>query len=174
MKQIPLTQGKFALVDDEDYEFLMQWKWQAHNDLPKKYRGNEIDRWYVWRSQWNKQTKQQDIIRMHRLIMSAPKDKIVDHIDGNGLNNVRTNLRLCTQAENNRNRRKFVCSSNRSKFKGVTFEKRSNRSPWKARIKVNGKDLYLGHFASQSDAARAYNIAAMKYHGIYANLNIID
>lgn len=174
MKQIPLTQGKFALVDDEDYEFLMQWKWLVHNELHKKYRGTKIDKFYGARAQWDKITKSYKTIRMHRLIMDCPKGMQVDHIDGNGLNNTRNNLRICTAAQNGMNRRKFVVPTNRSKFKGTTFDKGRRRNPWKARIKVNGKDLYLGCFASEIDAAKAYNVAAIKHYGEYANLNIID
>lgn len=158
MKQIPLSRGKFALVDDEDYEFLMQWKWHANNHG------------YAVRSQNTKDENGvnfKSMVCMHRVLINAPKDKHVDHIDFDKLNNRKVNLRLCTLSENNRNNPKR--SHNTSGYKGVYLNKRNGK--WFASIGFNGRFIYIGIFKDIKDAARAYNAAAIKYHGEFAVLN---
>lgn len=149
MKQIKLTQGKFALVDDADFEWLNQWKWycEPHGKTFYAVRRSFID--------GKKQT-----IRMHRLIMNAPDNMLVDHKMGNGLDNRRSELRLCTDTQNKYNRGK---SKNKTGFKGAYWQKQIGR--WYSRIRVNGKDKYLGTFSTAEQAAEAYKIAAIKYHG---------
>jgi len=159
-KEIILTQGKVAIVDDEDFEYLNQWKWFANLKGKKFYVGRNI-------SMFNgKQTK----ICMHRFIMNPEKGMVIDHLDGNSLNNQKNNLRICTQAENNRNRNFNI--NNTSGFKGVYWHKISSK--WMAYIRINKKRLYLGIYTDPIDAARSYNEAALKYHGEFANLNKID
>ena len=142
MKEIKLTQDKIALVDDEDFEYLNQFKWYAVN-----YKNN----FYSCR------TLRQSKIKMHREIMKTQLEnnigKIIDHIDGNGLNNQKYNLRTCTNAENCRNRHSV---NNSSGYLGVS--KRSKK--WKAQISVNKKVICLGTFEDKKDAAKAYNEAA--------------
>jgi hypothetical protein len=163
MKQIPLTQGKFALVDDQDYEFLMQWKWCANKNHKT---------FYGVRGFWN--CLKQITVQMHRVIAKRMgldiKDKKVDHIDRNGLNNCRGNLRIATnsQSQANRNKRK----NNISGYIGVSEHKCRNN--WHARIQVNGNDISLGYFTNKKDAAKAYNKAALKYFGEFARLNNYD
>lgn len=157
MREIKLTQGKVALVDDEDFELLSQWRWfyETHG-----YASRDI---YLGGGRKNQQSKR---IKMHRLIMDCSNDKEVDHIDGNGLNNQKYNLRICTHAENQKNLRRPITST--SGYKGVTWDK--NRKKWVAYI-WSGKSINLGGFDSKEKAALAYDKAAEKYHGEFARLN---
>jgi hypothetical protein len=153
MKEIPLTQGKVALVDDGDYGLVIQHKWYAA----------ELKRhWYAVRSGQNHR-----MIFLHREIMNASAGVQVDHINGNGLDCRRENLRLCTPAENNRNSSKP--RSNTSGYKGVTWHKRGAK--WQAAISWNRKSIHLGLFSDPETAARAYDEAARKYHGAFAKTN---
>lgn len=105
-------------------------------------------------------------IRLHRAILSPPKEKIIDHIDHNGLNNKRSNLRICTVTQNAANRRKGKGSSI---FKGVYWYKRHQM--WQARIRHKGKALHLGYFNDEPEAAKAYDKAAKEFWGEFAKLN---
>lgn len=143
-----------ALVDDEDYEYLSQHKW---------YAAFKNGTWYAKRGIWvDGKTKCEF---MHRVIMNAPIGLLVDHKDGNGLNNQKTNIRLCTALQNARNKKPL------RKFKGT---KKNICGNFEARIKVNGKLIQLGIFKNEIDAAITYNNAAIKYFGEFARLNIID
>jgi hypothetical protein len=161
-KEIQLTQGKVALVDDEDYDYLMQWKWCVCNKRFKFYAVRNIPIFN------NKQT----IISMHRLIMKPDKDMLIDHLDGNTFNNQKKNLRICTHSENMRNSK--IPINNTSGYKGVSLIKNTITEKWMATIRFNNKKNYLGSFNDPVDAARAYNAAALKYHGEFAHVNIID
>lgn len=152
-KQILLTQEKVALVDDADYEWLIQRKWHAH-------RSHKA--WYARRPEGRNQT-----VFMHREIMNASTGEEVDHIDGNSLNNTRANLRLCTMTQNQRNKPKF--SNNTSGYKGVSWSKQKNK--WHARIYTMGRNVHIGLFDSAVEAALAYDIAALAYYGEFARLN---
>ncbi len=163
MKLIDISTKKhpniFAMVDDEDFDFLNQWKWHKHDrQRPPSYatRGFNDD-------------GKHKFIGMHRAIMAAKKGEIVDHINGDGLDNRRENLRICNAHENMRNRRKYTKSA--SIFKGVTVRK--ERGDFRAAIKFNGRKISLGIFLTEVDAAIAYNAGAVKYHGEFASLNII-
>ena len=157
LKRIPLTQGKYALVDDEDYGWLIQWKWHIHTSKNTPYT------YYAVR--YNpKNPKQQ--ISMHRLIMNVTKEQRVDHKNRNGWDNRRSNLRFCTPTENNGNR---IANKHSSKYKGVGWYSRNKR--WRARITFNKKQYFLGHFENENEAARAYNKGAVKYFGEFARLN---
>lgn len=104
---------------------------------------------------------------MHRLIMNSKKGELIDHIDGNGLNNCRSNLRVCSHAENIRNRKTH--KNNKSGYKGVCRDK----TRWRSRIAINGKVIPLGGYRTALEAAQAYNDAAPRFHGEFARLNII-
>jgi hypothetical protein len=147
MKMIPLTKGKYAKVDNEDYEYLSKRKWHYSSGYASS--GGQL---------------------MHRVIMNAPSDMQVDHKDQDKLNNQRSNLRLCTSRENRLNTGKR--SDNISGFKGVTW--RRDRRKWQAGIKVKGKNIHLKMFLTIEEAARAYDEAAKKYFGDHAWLNFPD
>jgi len=150
MRTIPLTHGKIALVSDEDYERVNQFKWRA------SWQGRH---WYAASG---------DNTKLHRFILGLENPKIiVDHIDGDELNCQRSNMRVCTNAENLRNRGKQ--KNNTSGFKGVIWYAPSRK--WRAQIKLNGNRKHLGHFDNIIDAARAYDEAAVKYFGEFAQLN---
>lgn len=157
-KEIPLTQGKVAIVDAADFDWLNQWKWHYHPD--------KNDKGYAVRTPTI--NGHQIKISMHRLIISAPDGALVDHIDRNGLNNCRNNLRLASNSLNGHN------TSSRpgtSRYKGVSFHKRVRR--WHAQITTSGKTVSLGYFDTQSDAALAYNTAAIRVYGDQACINVV-
>lgn len=151
MKSIPLTQGKFALVDDDDYEWLSQWKWYAKQDRNK---------WYAVRKE--SPTK---MIRMHRVILNAAPGVEVDHWDGDGLHNWRGNLRRCTTTQNQGNRGKQV--NNTSGFKGV----RPYRGKYQAQIQFKGKVIHIGYYATAEEAAHSYDEKARGLFGPFAKTN---
>lgn len=159
MREILLTQGKAALVDDDDYDALMLHKWQACKD----HGGN----WYAQRRRWSRSLGKP--IHMHREVLQAPDGVSVDHRDGNGLNNTKQNLRLCTNSQNiaNAKRRK----DNSSGFRGVTANGRSWGKRWVAQIKYQNKNFYLGIYDEPAAAARAYDIKAKELFGEFARLN---
>ena len=159
-KEIILTQGKVAIVDDADYDYLNQFKWHALKLAGKFYVGRKLT---VSKGKRNQ-------ILMHRLIMKPDKGMVIDHLDGNPLNNQKNNLRICTHSDNMRNCK--ISIKNTSGYKGVSFLKKKNT--YKSAIKFNKKTIYLGYYIDPIDAARAYNAAAIKYFGEFANLNIID
>lgn len=107
---------------------------------------------------------------LHRVLMNAPADKQVDHINRNRLNNCRDNLRLCTSSENNRNRTRS--SLNTSGYVGVSFDKDAGK--WYAELTIHGRDIYLGLYDTAKEGAIARDAAALEYHGEFANLNISE
>ena len=157
-RRIPLTQGKYAIVDPEDYERIAKYKWFAI----RFERG-----YYAVRTAKDSKGRQRNV-RMHREIMGEPKGKIIDHINHNGLDNRKANLRVVTRQQNTWNKRKQRggCSS---KYKGVTWLKRSGK--WQVRITYNGKSIFIGYFEDQVDAAKAYDAKAAELYGDYAALN---
>jgi len=157
MKEILLTLDKIALVDDEDFAYLNQFKWHVTLNKGKYYA-----RRFFWRD--GKPSK----IYMHREILNTPKGMKTDHKNDNGLDNQRQNLRVCTHAENIRNQRIHNMAKT-SVFKGVHWLKRDRR--WQSRIMVNYKHISLGTFDAEIQAAKAYDKAAIKYFGEFANLN---
>ena len=156
--KIPLTQGRFAKVDPEDYMWLSQFRWFCQRGRSKYYAAVNASR----RNKAKRKT-----ILMHRLIMGTPEHLVCDHINRNGLDNRKRNLRNCTQAENSLNQGSRRDST--SRFKGVSWLKGAEK--WMAQIHVNGKSKYLGYFDDEIQAAKTYDEAAKKYHGEFANLN---
>lgn len=156
MKEIKLTQGKFAQVDDWNYDRLNESKWYA---FKKKYTYYAVRFIYFNNSQKS--------ILMHREIMNTPIGLECDHEDHNGLNCLEENLRNCTHSENQKNRRPSVNGT--SKYLGVSYSKAKKK--YRADISLNNNDTFLGAFSTETEAALAYNEAAKKYHGEFANLN---
>jgi hypothetical protein len=150
MKEIKLTQGKTALVDDEDFEYLNQWKW-----YPFKSRNT----YYAIRIENSKQ------IRMHRVIMQTPNNLQVDHKDHNGLNCQRFNMRNCTHSQNSKN---IIQKRSNSNYIGVHFRK--DRNKYLAYIEGD-KKIYLGYFNTAIEAAIQRDESAKIYYGEFANLN---
>jgi len=137
-KLIPLTQGKLAIVDDEDYEYLSQFKWYA-----EKHRKT----FYASRSVYNPKRT----VRMHVEIMGYREGYEVDHIDGDGLNNIKSNLRHVTTRQNQQNRRNIRKTSS---YPGVCYDKDSNR--WRSTICVNNRNRFLGNYDTEREAFSAY------------------
>lgn len=174
MRLIPLTQGEYAMVDDEDYDFLSQWKWHCSNERGRKY---------ACRRQYRKDgSRRSKILKMHRVILGLtnPK-KLGDHKDGNGLNNQRNNIRKATHKQNLRNRHtvRFLTSKYKGVYKYISTSSYRGKSYkyvyWRSSITVNGKEKGLGHFKydknGETDAAKAYDEAAKKYLKEFASLN---
>jgi len=157
MKKIPLTQGRFILVDNDRFEYLNSFHWVA-----------SIGGYAQTQRMKNKVISR---IRMHRMIMNAKKGERVDHINGNRLDNRVSNLRLCTNAENVRNSK--IRSNNTTGYKGVYQHKSKSFNKFEAYIWVDYKKIILGYFKNKIDAAKAYNKGALKYHKEFAHLNVI-
>lgn len=150
-RRIELSQGKFALVDAEDYPRLSKYNWYYSNGYAVRSVPRGVGR--------------QGIVRMHREIMETTKGMVCDHIDGDGLNNCKANLRNCTQSENIRNRK-----ISEGRLKGVS-PYHHDPGKWVARITVNKKIINIGVFIDKIAAANAYNHFAMREHGDFARLN---
>ncbi|HEC65969.1 MAG TPA: endonuclease [bacterium] len=168
-KQILLTQGKFALVSDKDFEWLNQWKWFAHKD-PKRARIS----YYAVR---NSSTFYVDgkakraMLYMGREILGLNygDEREVDYINHDTLDHRRKNIRICTNQENCRNKRGDITST--SKFKGVSWKEEYKR--WIAQIRIGGRGVHLGYFKDEEEAALAYNQMAIKHFGEFAYINPI-
>ena len=162
-RRIPLSRGKYAIVDPEDYERLSKYKWHIVGGAST---------YYAARNTGQRIGEKRIVIKMHREILRVPDGMFVDHINHNGLNNRKANLRHATQAQNARNRRKGHRGNFHSKYKGLTWYRREKR--WAVRIMVDCKSKFIGYFDNEIDAAKAYDQAAMKYHGEFASLNFQD
>ena len=160
MKEIQLTQGKVALVDDAEYEELSQFKWYANKIRYTYYAGRKV----------TVDGKSKTIL-MHRAIMGNKAIGLqVDHRDGNGLNNQRGNLRACTNAENHLNQR--LSRANKTGYKGVTepASQRGRINRYRAQIVANGKHISIGHYPTIELAHAAYCVVAKKLHGDFVRL----
>ena len=161
VRKIRLTQDKQALVDDEDYERVNQYKWHYTNRGYAMNRGRRVN------------GKQTNSIYMHRLIMNPPNTLYVDHKNGDKLDNRKKNLRICTASQNQANR--VLGKNSTNGYKGVYKVNRDTNiiHPWRAAIKQNNRWIWLGNYSTVKQAALAYNKAAKKYKGSFALLNDI-
>lgn len=148
MKKIPV---KFAKIDDEDFERVSQYTWTLSDNYAHAWDGEKH-------------------ISLHRFITNCPANMVVDHINHDGLDNRKENLRICTYSQNSMNVKKRKIST--SKFKGVT--KCSQTGKWRAQIHFNKTRKNLGRFITEVDAAKAYNKAALEIHGEFASLNEVQ
>lgn len=148
------------LVDDSDYEMVSEYTWRL---VTNKYGFSAATNIWVGTNKYKS-------IAAHRLIMRCPKERCIDHIDGNALNNQKSNLRVCSIAENNKNMR--IGKRNKSGFKGVWYDPEVRK--FRASIGVNGKTKYLSYYPTAIDAAKAYNNAALIHYGEFAKLNPIN
>lgn len=150
MKRIPLTKGKHTIVDGSDYEYLNQWKWHSMKG-------------YAARKDYSLGKSNPVYIYMHRLLANTPEGMITDHINGDKLDNRRSNLRQCTKSQNAMNT--GIRKDNKSGYKGVhKNHPKANSKPWKSEIKVNGKRIFLGYFDDAATAARTYQLASIEHH----------
>lgn len=160
MKEIKLTHGKVALVDDEDFDYLNQWNWYA-----KKHERN----WYAYRNSWLGEKSKRMSLMMHREILKITNSKThVDHINHDGLDNRRINIRACTRQQNAMN---SAPSGKYSKYKGVTFC--INSKKFMAQLNTNGKKYLCKRCNSEIEAALAYNTVASLHFGEFAHLNVV-
>ena len=149
MKTIYLKSGQEIKVDDEDFEYLNQWKWYlAVNHYAARRDGKK----YIY---------------MHREIMNPPKGMVTDHVDNNGFNNQKSNLRICTRSQNSIGMKKIGTS----RFKGVSWDKKKKK--WEAHIKKDYRKYFLGYFAKELDAATKYNEVSKRLFGDFARPNLL-
>jgi hypothetical protein len=156
MKEIKLTQGMTALVDDDLFEELNKYKWYAHKDYKTYYAERKI-----------RLNGKKISVKMHKVILGPKEGCQIDHVDCNGLNNCRGNLRYATSKQNSFNRRKR--SDNYSGFKGVYLSGIDKK--WRSRIKKDGIRISLGYFMNAIDAAQAYDHKAKEFFGEFARTN---
>jgi hypothetical protein len=149
MKEIPLTQGKTALVDDEDFEYLNQFKWCVLTQNDRNYAHRTPPRVNGYTT----------TIKMHSIIINTPKGMDTDHINGNGLDNRKENLRVATRRENLQNQK----IHRQGHIIGVTKKNKLKTNPFMAQITFNGKRIFLGYYPTPENANRVYNLACWLY-----------
>lgn len=146
-----MTQNLFAKVDDDDYDYLNQWKWFAQKDKYTHYA----------RRMLSSKNKKRQTISMHSLLVNANR---IDHKDGDGLNNQKENLRPATRSQNATN-----FKSRKKKLKGIFWIEKTKK--WRAIIGFNKTTIHLGYFENELDAAKAYDIKAKELFGEFAKTN---
>lgn len=158
MKYIPLTQGKFAIVDDNMFDYLNQWKWYAIKCRYCFYAARSIGK-----------HPHQKQIRMHRVIMNTPKGMGTDHRNHNGLDNKESNLRICTNAENQHNQTLQNNKKKTSKYKGMSWA--TKRKRWVVAIKLHNISIHIGYYHNEIEAAKSYDVKAKELFGEFACCN---
>ena len=153
------TSGHQIEIDDDDFDLVKGFTWSVIKSPCTNYA--------ISRDKGGRKVKKTHYY-MHRVIMNAPKGTEVDHVDGNGLNNHRNNLRICSRAQNQHNRQKTRRQTS-SEYKGVSWNKKDAR--WRAAIVLNSKQIHIGSFSTEHDAAIAYNNTAIRLFGGFAKIN---
>lgn len=153
-KEISLTKGKVAMIDIEDFELVSQNKWHVSDGYAARAERIDYGKYKV--------------VKMHRIVMNCPQGLEVDHLNGDKLDNRKSNLRICTHQQNTQNRK---IQTNSGGYKGVYFYK--NKPNWKKRYLAHIKQKNLGCYATALEAARVYNKAALEIFGEFARLNEI-
>jgi len=157
-RRIPLTQGQYAIVDPEDYKELAKYQWYAKGCRRRFYA-----------ERWDSRGIKGKCVKMHNVIMGTAEGKIVDHINHNGLDNRKANLRFATAQQNTWNKRKKMGNSS-SRYKGVSRLK--GQKKWRTEIFCNGRKIHIGYFDDEKAAAMAYDAKAKELFGEYAALNL--
>jgi hypothetical protein len=157
-RKIPLTHGKYAIVDPEDYKELAKYKWYARGCGRRFYA-----------ERWDISGDKGKCVKMHQVIMGTKEGKVIDHINHNCLDNRKANLRFVTVQQNTWNKRKNRGNSS-SQYKGVNLAK--GRKKWRAQIFCNGRKIHLGYFYDEKEAAKAYDSKAKELFGEYATTNL--
>ena len=157
-RRITFSQPKYAKVDPEDYRRLKKYQWFT-------VKGTHT--FYAARAQKTGTAAHRTIVRMHRQIITPRKGRVIDHVNHDGVDNRAANLREATHAQNMANRKKSRANA-ASKYKGVGLTKVKCKRKWTAQITVNGKGIHLGSFATEIEAAKAYDQAAKKHHAQFA------
>ena len=152
-KAIELTQGYFTVVDYEDYDKMSKYLWNYNKGYARRWIGNGKS------------------VLMHRELIDVPEGMFVDHVNGNKLDNRKSNLRACTNKQNSVNSRPYRRKM-ASQYKGVTYNKNSNK--WYARIQNDGKRIFIGQYSTEKEAALAYNRKASEFFGEFAYLNVVE
>ena len=158
-RRIRMAQPRYAKVDPADYKRLRKYQWFATKGTNCFYTRGCVA---------NSKTGKEKLVYIHQMIIEVPEGMVVDHINHDGMDNRSANLRAATRAQNTRNRKKFAKSSG-SKYKGIYFRKKTRK--WEVLITFEKKKIHLGTFPNEIEAAKAYDRAAVKYHGEFACLN---
>jgi hypothetical protein len=159
---IPMAQPRYAKVDPADYERLRKYEWLARKGKNSFYARRRVP---------TGKAKKEKLVYMHQMVVKVPDGMVIDHINQEGMDNRSDNLRAATYSQNLCNRKKRS-GAMYSIYKGTHWHK--NHKKWLARITFEKKTIHLGYFPSEIEAAKAYDRAAIKYHGEFACLNFPD
>jgi len=161
-RRLRMSQPRYAKVDSDDYYRLRKYEWFAQGGAPNYYAVREVG---------TSKEKRRTVIYLHKEIIDVPDGMLIDHINHDGMDNRKANLRQATYWQNMYNRRKCSVAKS-SKYKGVCWKKQTRK--WVARITFEKKQIHLGYFKNEIDAAKAYDAAAKKYHKEFACLNFLN